>query len=129
LLIFSFHHSRSEGWAAIYEAVINSGFKIVAAHPVYAEMKVASPKNGATEPISIDAILVCRKSQQNLSSDIDLIEARNKAEKLVKMIESAKIKLSRSDKFVISASQLLVAISNQTMSFEDVNLLLQCCNF
>lgn len=129
LLIFSFHHSRSEGWAAIYEAVINSGFKVVAAHPVYAEMKVASPKNGATEPISIDAILVCRKNQQHLSPDIDLIEARTKAEKLVKMIESAKIKLSRADKFVISASQLLVAISNQTMSFEDVNLLLQYCNF
>jgi putative DNA methylase len=61
VLAFSFHHSRAECWAAIYEAIITAGFEVVAAHPVHAEMRVASPKSAAKEPISLDAILVCRK--------------------------------------------------------------------
>jgi putative DNA methylase len=125
LLIFSFHHSRSEGWAAIYEAVHASGFKIVAAHPVYAELKVASPKTSVAEPISLDAILVCRKSEENSNSYGDIIASRTRAEKLEKVFESGGIKLSKSDRFVILASQLLVEMSNQSISFEDMNCLLQ----
>lgn len=58
ILAFSFHHSREEGWAAIYEAVVSAGFAVVAAHPVHAELRSSSPKNAAREPISLDAILV-----------------------------------------------------------------------
>jgi adenine-specific DNA methylase len=125
LLVFSFHHSRSEGWAAIYEAVHVSGFKVVAAHPVHAEMKVASPKTSVKEPISLDAILVCRKSEGDSNSDGDIIRSRVKADKLEQMFESSGIKLSQSDRFVIRASQLLVEMSNQSTSFENMNRLLQ----
>jgi len=125
LLIFSFHHSRSEGWAAICEAVRASGFKVVAAHPVHAELKVASPKTSVTEPISLDAILICRKSEEDLNSYIDIIASKIKAEKLEELFKSGGIKLSKSDRFVIHASQLLVEMSNQPMSFEDMNCLLQ----
>lgn len=125
LMIFSFHHSRPEGWAAIHEAVQTSGFKVVAAHPVYAELRAASPKAAAKEPISLDAILVCRKSEEVQETYGDIIAAGEKAGKLEKMIESGGINLSQSDKFVILASQLLVEIPNKSMSFEDVNRLLQ----
>ena len=125
LLIFSFHHSRSEGWAAICEAVRASGFKVVAAHPVHAELKVASPKTSVTEPISLDAILVCRKTEEDLNSHIDIMASKIKAEKLEELFKSGGIQLSKSDKFVMWASQLLVEMSNQSMSFEDMNCLLQ----
>lgn len=125
LLIFSFHHSRSEGWAAICEAVRASGFKVVAAHPVHAELKVARPKTSVTEPISLDAILVCRKSEEDLNSYMDIIASKIRAEKLEELFRSGGIKLSKSDRFVIWASQLLVEMSNQSMSFEDMNCLLQ----
>jgi putative DNA methylase len=125
LLIFSFHHSRSEGWAAICEAVRASGFKVVAAHPVHAELKVASPKTSATEPISLDAILVCRKTEEHLNSYIDIVASKIRAEKLEELFKSGGIKLSKSDRFVIWASQLLVEMSNQSMSFEDMNCLLK----
>jgi len=61
VLAFSFHHSRAEGWAAIYEAITNAGFEVAAAHPVHAEFRAASPKTAAKDPISLDAILVCKK--------------------------------------------------------------------
>jgi putative DNA methylase len=126
LLIFSFHHSRSEGWAAMCEAVRTSGFKVVAAHPVYAELKVASPKISVTEPISLDAILVCRKSEEvDLNSYVDIVSSRIKADNLEKVLESGGIKLSKADRFVILASQLLVEMSKNSMSFESMNYLLQ----
>ena len=52
VLAFSFHHSRPEGWAAIYEAIETAGLAVVAAHPVHAELRAASPKTAAKDPIS-----------------------------------------------------------------------------
>ncbi len=124
LLIFSFHHSRPDGWIAIYEAIQTSGFKVVAAHPVYAEMSVASPKQSAKEPISLDAILVCRKNNET-KAYVDIFAGKHTVETLELMIKSAGINVSKADRFVILASQLLVNVFNQTISIEDMNCLLE----
>lgn len=63
LLVFTYHHSRGEGWVSILKALMDAGFEIVAAHPIKAEMSVATPKHQAKEPIDLDIILVCRKRQ------------------------------------------------------------------
>lgn len=107
-LVFSFHHSRAEGWAAIHQAISQGGFTVVAAHPVYAELRSASPKISAKEPISLDALLVCKKrgTQDNAARNnkplIDRIEM------LSKPLKRTGLKLSVGDLFVIGASQLLV---------------------
>src|SRR5690606_16435522 len=59
LLVFSYHHSRDEGWTSVCDAVLGAGFSFVAAQPVKAEMSVAAPKTQAKEPIDIDVMLVC----------------------------------------------------------------------
>ena len=61
VLVFTYHHSRSEGWRSLLDAVAGAGFGITAAHPVKAEMSVAMPKTRAREPIDLDIIVVCRK--------------------------------------------------------------------
>src|SRR5439155_22251825 len=61
LLVFTYHHSRDEGWKALAEAVLGSGFSVVNTQPVKAEMSVATPKSQAKEPIQLDIIIVCRK--------------------------------------------------------------------
>lgn len=119
VLAFSFHHSRVEGWAAIYEAVTNAGFEVVAAHPVHAELRSASPKNATKNPISIDAILVCKKrsmAEQCLSEKT----ATEEAEKLVNRLESNGYMVSSSDRFVVLASQLLIPLSRRELDFEFV---------
>ena len=63
LLVFTYHHSRAEGWRSIFDAVTGAGFAIVAAHPIKAEMAVAMPKNQAREPIDLDIIVVCRRRE------------------------------------------------------------------
>ncbi len=100
VLAFSFHHSRPEGWAAIYQALHDSGFQVVAAYPVHAEMRVGSPKSRTREPISIDIILVCRKT--------GLGDMRNQqATDFIEELGRAGIKLSQADHFNIRAGQLL----------------------
>jgi adenine-specific DNA methylase len=108
VLAFSFHHSRAEGWAAIHEAIATAGLTVVAAHPVHAELRAASPKTSARDPISLDAILVCKKrseATQHASSTDSLPE---RVAHLIRRLESADLSVSRGDRFVIGASQLLI---------------------
>ena len=64
LLVFTYHHSRPEGWHSVLDALTGAGFRIVAAHPIKAEMSVAMPKNQAKEPIDLDIVMVCRKREE-----------------------------------------------------------------
>jgi putative DNA methylase len=125
LLIFSFHHSQPEGWMAIYEAITNGGFIVVAAHPVHAEMKGTSAKSATKEPINLDAILVCRKSKEVVISAIDFVTAQKNARELETRLESGGIGLSMADRFVILASQLLVGACDQLISIEEMSVLLK----
>src|SRR5262249_33477539 len=65
LLIFTYHHSKPEGWRCVLHALADAGFVIVAVHPVKAEMSVAAPKSQAKQPIDYDIITVCRKQRNN----------------------------------------------------------------
>jgi putative DNA methylase len=115
LMCFSYHHSTIDGWMAIYNAVTLAGFDIVAAHPVKAEMSVASPKSAAKNPINLDSILVCKK-------EINLLKVGNIQEELMKRFdnyihrfEAMGRKLSGGDRFVIACSQALSIASMAKM--------------
>jgi putative DNA methylase len=120
VLAFSFHHSRPEGWAAIYEAIIAADLAIVAAHPVHAELRGSSPKTAAKDPISLDAILVCRKRRAGASvcySEPGIIKT---ASGLAHELRAAGMSISKADHFVIAASQAVVAASPEALSFEQM---------
>lgn len=125
LLVFSFHHSRPEGWAAIFQAVQSSGLRIVAAHPVYGELSVSSPKSSTKDPISLDAILVCKKVGSQEEPLIDIKKAEMKAKELSVKLKSSGIKISESDEFVILASQILANVFDVSMSFDSMKDLLE----
>jgi putative DNA methylase len=120
VLAFSFHHSRAEGWAAIYRAVQDAGLAFVAAHPVHAELRGASPKSAAKEPISLDAILVCRKNIKRQNKTFNEMAVLAQTTSLVSKLKSSGLSISKSDEFVICASQVLVGSSSENMSFVDI---------
>lgn len=120
VLAFSFHHSRPEGWAAIYEAVTGAGLGVVAAHPVHAELRAASPKSAAKNPISLDAVLVCKKRSQARPTDIDQHAIIHQSGAFARELKAAGMAISAADLFVIVASQTLVAFSNATAEFDAV---------
>jgi putative DNA methylase len=115
LMVFSYHHSRSDGWTSLAEAVAGAGFSLVNCHPVKAEMSVAAPKSQAREPIQLDIILVCRKQAMDLrakrESDNAMKLAVTQAEaKLLRLLKCG-ISLSVNDRRVVLFGQFLVEAS------------------
>ena len=119
LLIFTYHHSRWEGWRSVLSAVASAGFRIDVCHPVKAEMSVATPKHQAKDPIDFDIIMVCRKSSpEPLASDdvngMTLFHALARAENQVERLKAADWTLSRNDVGVVVMAQVAAAISRQS---------------
>lgn len=125
VLAFSFHHSRAEGWAAIYEAINKAGLAVVAFYPVHAELRAASPKTSTKEPISLDAILVCRKlcSIDGGVSYERMTQARS--DEFEQRLIQGGFTLSMGDKFVIAASQALINFGCDCLAFEEICVQLQ----
>jgi adenine-specific DNA methylase len=111
LLVFSYHHSRVEGWQALADAVLGSGFAFVNSHPVRGELSVAAPKSQAKEPIQLDIILVCRKRQPGWQP-CDVDEALKVAEMKIQRLLRAGFRLSRNDCKIIVLGQVLTTLSN-----------------
>ncbi|WP_342316131.1 DNA methyltransferase [Lysobacter sp. FW306-1B-D06B] len=120
VLAFSFHHSRAEGWAAIYEAVSTAGLQVVATHVVHAELRSASPKSAAKEPISVDAILVCRKKSSVMRPRLGEANVYDCVRASASRLEHAGIKLSAADHFVIGAAYMMILGSIEGLSPEQV---------
>jgi putative DNA methylase len=119
LLVFTYHHSRAEGWSSILKAVMDAGFVIVAAHPIKAEMSGATPKHQAKEPIDLDIILVCRKGSRLPIRDTitDLwTRVREAAAHQVSRMHVSRRRLSRNDVRIIVMAQLLRHLSYESTS-------------
>lgn len=111
LLVFTYHHSREEGWHALAAAIFGAGFYVVNAHPVKAEMSVATPKFQAKEPIQLDIILVCRK--QSDSPDIvrpSPAAALDRAREKLFRLAASGFTLSRNDRRITLVGQLLTTL-------------------
>jgi putative DNA methylase len=111
LLVFSYHHSRADGWLSLAEAVADAGFSIVNCQPVKAEMSGATPKSQAKEPIQLDVILVCRKQSADvrpkLSEKDALSAATERARAKAARLQSVDMDLSANDRRVVLIGQFL----------------------
>ncbi len=125
LLSFSFHHSRIEGWLSIYNAISTAGFNIVAVYPIYGEMMGANPKSSTKEPISLDAILICKKNKKVRSNKNIVSTIMEKTREISKELTSSGIKLSQSDYFVIRMSSALMEGSLCGYKSDEMLLLLK----
>ncbi len=110
LLVFTYHHSRNDGWKALAEAVIQAGFFIVNSHPVKSEMSVATPKSQAREPIQLDIIVVCNKATET-KSRMNVRDALVSGKEKLRRLQSAGFRLSRNDRKVVLYGQLLTTLN------------------
>jgi putative DNA methylase len=115
LLVFTYHHSRSDGWTSLAEAVAGAGFSLVNCHPVKSEMSVAAPKSQAKEPIQLDVILVCRKQTMDLRAKQESNDAMrlavSRAEPKLQRLQKCGFDLSVNDRRVVLFGQFLVEAS------------------
>jgi len=108
LVVFTYHHSREEGWESVAAAVLDAGLYVVNAHPVKAEMSGATPKSQAKEPIQLDMVIVCRKmAPQSVPLPPSVGEALEIAKSKLGRLQEAGFLLSRNDRKVVRFGQLL----------------------
>jgi adenine-specific DNA methylase len=115
LLVFTYHHSRTDGWRCILRALVASGFGVVRVHPVKAEMSVAAPKHLAREPIDLDMIFVCRKRETLEGTDGEaeqlFREAADEARDQLARLRSRDRRVSRNDVRVVLMGQVVARLS------------------
>lgn len=124
MLIFTYHHSKPEGWSCVLQALGDAGFRTVAVHPIKSEMSVAAPKSQAKQPIDYDIIIVCRKrGNDGLLLPLDfgsvLKEAIKDAVAQVVRLRACKRPMSRNDARIILMSQVIRHLSNQPVASHD----------
>jgi adenine-specific DNA methylase len=114
LLVFTYHHSRLEGWRAVYQSVRQAGFQIVRSHPVKAEMSVAVPIQQSKEPINFDLIMICRKSAaiSSTPTSFNLDTCLLDAQRAVRALMSSELSLTRGDVRVILMGCILAQLAN-----------------
>lgn len=129
LLVFTYHHSRDDGWQSLAEAILGAGFTVINSHPVKSEMAVATPKSAAKEPIAFDIILVCRKQPSNpmrqrgasntnpmrergAPEAIPVSAALDSARAKIARLLAAGFTLSRNDHKIILYGQLLTTLTD-----------------
>jgi adenine-specific DNA methylase len=115
VLVFTYHHSRLEGWSAILESLVNAGFVITACQPVKSEMSVAAPKAQSKAPIDLDIIMVCRPvgcTFDTLPIPIDLLDAATEASAAqIRRFNRAARTLGRNDVQIILMSHVVRLLS------------------
>jgi len=113
LLIFTFHHSRPEGWRSLLGSLGAAGFYVVRVHPVRSEMSIAMPKHQAKEPISFDIVFVCRKQPVESALQIDSVvpTAKDAAGIQLRRLMSAGFDLSKNDIRLLVTSNAVQLLS------------------
>jgi putative DNA methylase len=111
LLVFSYHHSRDEGWTSLAAAILGAGFVVTNTQPVKAEMSGATPKSQTKEPIQLDVVIVCRKAETTQAARPTLGEAMDSARAKIKRLYAAGFELSRNDRKIVLFGQLLTTIT------------------
>jgi adenine-specific DNA methylase len=125
LLVFTYHHSRAEGWRSVLASLHEAGFLVVRAHPIKSEMSVATPKHQAREPIDLDMILVCRKPPggvtQTISAEPEALASDAYAEARGQLMRLRTVgrKVSRNDVRVVLTAQVLVRLSSSSTALSD----------
>lgn len=110
-LVFTYHHSREEGWTALAQAISGAGFAVTNSHPVKSEMSVAAPKSQAKAPIQLDIVLVCRKRTDRCKK-VSVSKATESARAKIQRLSDAGFQLSLNDRKVILFGQLLTTIDS-----------------
>lgn len=135
LLVFTYHHSKSEGWSSVYTAIRNSGFVITKVHPIKAEMSVSVPVMKSKKPINFDLIFVCKKDtsldegKSRINNYVEIESVFNKVDLTIEKLLNTQLKISIGDIkvftigfFMEELNELNIPVTNEyacLMSFLD----------
>jgi putative DNA methylase len=106
ILAFTFHQARISGWIALMRALAYSGFTVTAVQPVQGEM-ITSVTKGGTEPSNLDAVIICRKTQEPPNPRTDPVQAAEAAMRRLNTLLDAGITVGAGDIRSVVRGQVL----------------------
>lgn len=109
-LIFTYHHSRPDGWISVFNAICGAGYYIDEVLPLKAEMSVSVAIMSAKEPINYDLVFVCKKQRQIVPMS-NKSNIKSDYQEFLKRIESSKLNFSNGDKMVLLYGLILKHLS------------------
>ena len=113
-LVFTYHHSRTDGWVPVFDAIDKAGFFIDNTFLVKAEMAVSVAIQAAKEPINYDLVLVCCKKDQYYKGLSNLTN-KNSIQTELSQFSSNNLKLSKNDKLMLLYGKALCKMSRKGM--------------
>jgi hypothetical protein len=111
--IFTFHHKEPWAWKSVLKSIVEAGFYVSGAYPVYAEMKTSTHLL-ETGGIAYDIPFVCRKREgepKRVAWETLKDEIHAKVEETVGAIRRSERRISDSDLFVIAMGRCLEVYS------------------
>ncbi|MFW9890392.1 MAG: DNA methyltransferase, partial [Candidatus Thorarchaeota archaeon] len=109
ILVFTFHHKREEAWAAVLQAILDSGFYVTSIYPVRSEMRASTHLHDMAN-IVYDMVIVCRKrsktAQSKPWSEIQRSIRKSTTQTIRHLIENGE-RPSELDAFVIALGNCL----------------------
>lgn len=98
-LVFTYHHSDSDSWGELLEALCDVGFEVTATYPVTADTNRASYKISEGESVSFDIIIVARPAGNTESVSWNSLRRRiyRTAKRTRRQLEASQRELSRGD--------------------------------
>ena len=126
VLVFSFHHSKAEGWISILKSLYLSKFYIKTLYPIKAEMDVSSPIMSSKSPISYDVLLVCKKLTSLAEYENNNIKEEN-SDFYISEFNSHGMILTDGDKMVIKNACAIMSLSHlfNSHSWDDIKHIAQ----
>lgn len=112
-LIFTYHHSRKDGWLPVYHAISHAGFQIEDTMLVKAEMAVSVAIMAAKQPINYDLVFICKKRTDDIPTEFSPDSVWKKAEKHIQRIVDLGLELSDGDKMMLVYGKVLEIISKK----------------
>jgi DNA modification methylase/uncharacterized CHY-type Zn-finger protein len=103
VLAFTYHHSGSESWGELLQAVCDVGFEITATYPITADTNRATYKLTEGESVSFDIIIVARPLEETEPASWNTLrrDIYRTARQTRRRLESSERELSRGDIGVI----------------------------
>jgi len=126
IFVFTYHHSRIDGWVAMYRAIREAGFYVTHANPVKAEMAVSIPVMQSKSPINYDLIIACRKEFVRGSlahDDIPIVTCLGETKTIVQKLQKADLIVSAGDVKVIFLGCVLAKLSEIGCLEEEIEFL------
>lgn len=125
-LIFTYHHSRIDGWLPVYYAITRAGFQIENTMLVKAEMSVSVAIMAAKQPINFDLVFVCTKQTSDSSEEYPLTEIYANMQAHLSAITNAGLTLSEGDKMMLIYGKALEMLSKKNHKTVTMDLLNDC---